>query len=533
MLDPATGEEFARIARGDARDIDRAVAAARAASSGPWGRLTAAERGRSCRAWRAHPSRSEELAALEARDTGKPMGQARADIAVAARYFEFYGGAADKVHGDTIPFLNGYNVMVLREPHGVTGHIMPWNYPAQMFGRSLAPALAVGNAAVLKPAEEACLTPLALAELAHGGRLSRRRVNVVTGLGEEAGAALFGHPGIDFISFTGSPEVGTLVQKAAAERTPALRAGARRQVAADRLRRCRSGARRRRRPEGHRAERRADLLGRQPRAGPAIGLRRVHRQRSPSAFAHSVAGTPEMDLDCGPVINADQQRAGRGLHRARAQDSGMPMLAAGPDRRGRAAGRLLRGADAVRAGAARPCAGARRGVRPGARRDPLRRRGRRDRRSPTAPTTASSPASGPEWRAPDAHGQGACAPARSSSTATAPAAASSCPSAASSERPRPREGLHGAGGILRRQDRRPTTGSDDAVVPAGLYQSSSTWMYPSGMSDAPVLVRSGVVLFSVAMSMTNTSPVASMARWLQMIVCDLGAIGRESRVAAG
>ena len=107
----------------------------------------------------------DELATLEALDTGKPMKQAKADITAAARYFEYYGAAADKVHGETIPFMNGFFVTTEHLPHGVTGHIIPWNYPAQMFGRSLAPALAMGNATVIKPAEDACLSSLRLAEL--------------------------------------------------------------------------------------------------------------------------------------------------------------------------------------------------------------------------------------------------------------------------------------------------------------------------------------------------------------------------------
>src|SRR5258708_29641686 len=162
-------------------------------------------------------SNHEELSQLEARDCGKPMKQARADIRAAARYFEFYGSAADKVYGDTLPFLDGYMVTIMREPKGVTGHIIPWNYPAQMFGRSLAPALAMGNAVVMKPAEDACVTPVRMAQLAQEVGFPPGALNVVTGIGEEAGAALASHPGIDFMSFTGSPEVGTLVQKAAAE----------------------------------------------------------------------------------------------------------------------------------------------------------------------------------------------------------------------------------------------------------------------------------------------------------------------------
>src|SRR5690606_5006680 len=160
---------------------------------------------------------AEELAQLEALDTGKAMKLARNDIAATARYFEYYGGAADKLHGETIPFLEGYQVMIVREPRGVAGHIIPWNYPAQMFGRTIAAALAAGNTAVLKPAEEACLSIIRLTELANEVGIPAGGINLVTGYGEEAGAPLSSHNDIDFLSFTGSPEVGTLVQKAAAD----------------------------------------------------------------------------------------------------------------------------------------------------------------------------------------------------------------------------------------------------------------------------------------------------------------------------
>ena len=219
MISPSDGHAFAKIARGTKADVDAAVKAARHAfEEGAWSKLTAVERGRlMTKLGEAILAHHEELSQLEARDCGKPMKQARADITAAARYFEYYGGAADKVHGDTIPFFDGYMVTILREPKGVTGHIIPWNYPAQMFGRSLAPALAMGNAVVMKPAEDACVAPLRMAQLAQEVGFPDGALNVVTGVGEEAGAALAAHPGIDFISFTGSPEVGTLVQKAAAE----------------------------------------------------------------------------------------------------------------------------------------------------------------------------------------------------------------------------------------------------------------------------------------------------------------------------
>ena len=218
MIAPAEGVAFAAIAAGDKPDIDLAVAAARRAfESGAWSRLNAAERGRLLlRLGRLVEDHAEEIARLEARDTGKPMKQARADAVAVARYFEYYGGAADKLHGDTVPFLDGFFVATVWEPKGVTAHIIPWNYPGQMFGRTVAPSLAVGNACVIKPAEEACLVPLRLAELAAEAGFPEGAINVVPGLGEEAGAALANHPGIDFISFTGSVEVGTLIQTAAA-----------------------------------------------------------------------------------------------------------------------------------------------------------------------------------------------------------------------------------------------------------------------------------------------------------------------------
>ena len=218
VVSPSDGLAIGRAQESGRPDVDAAVAAARDAfESGPWSRMTAAERGRLLLAAAdLIADEAEDLAALEALDTGKPTTQARNDIAATVRYFEYYGGGADKVHGETIPFLQTHQVQTIREPLGVTAHIIPWNYPAQMFGRTLAPALAMGNAVVLKPAEEACMTPLRLAELLRQAGFPPGSLNVVTGLGETAGAALARHPGINFVSFTGSPEVGTEVQAAAA-----------------------------------------------------------------------------------------------------------------------------------------------------------------------------------------------------------------------------------------------------------------------------------------------------------------------------
>ena len=219
MENPSTGETAGEISAGGPEEIDAAVSAARRALQGPWGGLSATDRGRILsRMSAAVLDQTEALAQLEALDVGKPLSQARADARALARYLEYYGGAADKLDGETIPYLSGYTVLTLREPLGVTGHIIPWNYPMQIVGRSVVAALAVGNAAVLKPAEEASLSALAFARIATDCGLPHGALNVVPGLGEEAGAALSSHPGVDHISFTGSGPVGTRIQRAAAER---------------------------------------------------------------------------------------------------------------------------------------------------------------------------------------------------------------------------------------------------------------------------------------------------------------------------
>ena len=216
LTSPSDGTALCEIARAGVGDVDAAVGAARAALDGDWGRATALERGRLlARLGELVTERAGELARLEALDVGKPLAQAKADVVALARYCEFYAGAADKVHGQTLPYLDGYTVYTLREPHGVTGHIVPWNYPMQIVGRSVGAALAMGNACVLKPAEEACLTALAFGELTRMAGFPAGAVNVVPGLGAEAGAALAGHPGVQHVSFTGSVATGEAVQVAA------------------------------------------------------------------------------------------------------------------------------------------------------------------------------------------------------------------------------------------------------------------------------------------------------------------------------
>jgi aldehyde dehydrogenase (NAD+) len=217
VLDPATGEACGSIPRGTEREIDTAVDAARRAFEREWRKTTTAHRSALLRSLsNLIAERAEELAALESLDTGKPLSQARTDVAVAARYFGFYASAVECLDGATIGAASGAHAYTRREPFGVTAHIIPWNYPIQVASRSAAPSLAAGNACVVKPAEEASLTPLRLGELALDAGFPPGVLNVVPGLGHEAGAALSAHPGINYLSFTGSREVGTLVAQAAA-----------------------------------------------------------------------------------------------------------------------------------------------------------------------------------------------------------------------------------------------------------------------------------------------------------------------------
>jgi len=217
VLDPATGRVFALVARCGAAEIDQAVAAARTAFEQVWRHVDAEHRAALCRRMaevlRAH---REELALLETLDTGKPISQARTDVDVAARYFEYYGATLEALFGNTV--LNTAEVFTytMIEPFGVSAHIVPWNYPLQVAARTAAPALAAGNTCVLKPSEDAPLTTLRLAELAADAGFPAGVLNAVPGYGVEAGARLAAHPGIDHLAFTGSREVGQRVMTAAA-----------------------------------------------------------------------------------------------------------------------------------------------------------------------------------------------------------------------------------------------------------------------------------------------------------------------------
>ena len=217
VIDPSTRDVLAQVARGGQREIDLAVTAAAEASE-KWRRLSARERaGHLRRVGESVALDRENLALLESQDTGKPLSQARADADVAARYFEFYANALESFHGESIPSMSDIVAYTRNVPLGVTGHIIPWNYPMQIACRTLAPAIAVGNCAVVKPAEDAPLTVLRIARLAHEAGLPDGVLNVVSGLGEEAGQALAEHAGISHLSFTGSVPIGALVSRLAAD----------------------------------------------------------------------------------------------------------------------------------------------------------------------------------------------------------------------------------------------------------------------------------------------------------------------------
>ena len=326
---PSDGKVFASIPASGAVDVDRAVKAARRAfDSGPWGRMPAVERGRCLtRLFHLVEKHGDELAALESRDTGKPVRQGRADVAATMRYYEFYGGAGDKIHGDTIPFLEGYTALTLREPHGVVAGVIPWNYPLQILARVAGAALAMGNTLVVKPAEDASLTAIRIAQLALEAGIPEGVFNVVTGYGREAGAALSAHPGVDYVTFTGSPLTGTAIQQAAAinNRGVTLELGGKSPqiVFADAD-----------------VETALPVLvnaiiqngGQTCSAGSRILIEKPVYERVAAGlaerFSQLTAGPHEADLDLGALINPTQKERVAGLVAA-AEEAGVPVLARG------------------------------------------------------------------------------------------------------------------------------------------------------------------------------------------------------------
>ena len=220
VLDPATNRPFARVASGSRDDVNAAVEAARAAFNSPeWRDLDPSKRGRLL--WllgqqvRDH---FEELSRLESQNVGKPLREAKGDMAYVYKLFEYYAGLADKIQGETIPVPGSRFDYTVREPLGVTAHIAPWNYPLLLASRGVAPALAAGNAVVLKPATLTPLTALKLGELAGAAGFPPGVMNVVTGPGRDVGGALAAHPEVDSVTFTGSTETGKQLLRVVADR---------------------------------------------------------------------------------------------------------------------------------------------------------------------------------------------------------------------------------------------------------------------------------------------------------------------------
>ncbi|HEY0154809.1 MAG TPA: betaine-aldehyde dehydrogenase [Longimicrobium sp.] len=218
-MNPSTAEPLTQVASAAEADVDRAVRAAREAfENGPWPGMDARARGRVLYAIAdGLEARADELARMEAMDNGKPVREARMiDVKESIDCFRYYAGWADKIEGDVIPVPGPYLNYTRREPMGVCGAIIPWNYPLQMAAWKVAPAIACGNTMVLKPAEQTPLTALELARVASEAGLPAGVLNVLTGFGESAGAALVRHPDVDKIAFTGSTEVGKIIQREAA-----------------------------------------------------------------------------------------------------------------------------------------------------------------------------------------------------------------------------------------------------------------------------------------------------------------------------
>jgi acyl-CoA reductase-like NAD-dependent aldehyde dehydrogenase len=216
--DPATGKIIAELPAATAGEVEHAVSCASDALKGPWRAVTPAQRGRilyeTARLIRKHADR---LAKIETLDSGKPLREALGDVETSAAYFEYYAGIADKLQGDTIPLGSDYLSFTLHEPVGVTAHIIPWNFPLVTTARGVAPALAAGNTAVVKPATQTPLTAIMLADLLDQAGLPKGVYNVVTGQGSVIGPALTGHGDVAHVTFTGSVETGKHVMKSAAD----------------------------------------------------------------------------------------------------------------------------------------------------------------------------------------------------------------------------------------------------------------------------------------------------------------------------
>ena len=219
VVNPATEEVIAEVASAEQSDVDAAVAAARAALDGPWGKMSARERGRLV--WKIGEKlmeRADEIARLETLHNGKPIFESRQiEVPAAAECFQYFAGWADKIHGETIPVKGNYLTYTLREPVGVVAAIMPWNFPLLLAAWKVAPALACGNTVIIKPASQTPLTALALAEIAQEVGLPPGVLNVITGPGSKVGQMIVEHPGIDKIAFTGDTSTGKGIMRGSAE----------------------------------------------------------------------------------------------------------------------------------------------------------------------------------------------------------------------------------------------------------------------------------------------------------------------------
>ena len=219
VVNPATEEVIAEVASAEQGDVDAAVAAARAALAGPWGRLSARERGRLI--WKIGEKlleKADDIARLETLHNGKPIFESRQiEVPASAECFQYFAGWADKIHGETLPVKGNYLTYTLREPIGVVAAIVPWNFPLLLTSWKVGPALAAGNTVIIKPASQTPLTALALADIARELGVPPGVINVVTGPGSTVGQMLVQHPGIDKIAFTGDTTTGKAIMKGSAE----------------------------------------------------------------------------------------------------------------------------------------------------------------------------------------------------------------------------------------------------------------------------------------------------------------------------
>jgi aldehyde dehydrogenase (NAD+) len=219
VVNPATEETIVEVASAERADVDAAVAAARAALDGPWGKLSARDRGRLV--WRIGEqliARADEIARLETLHNGKPIFESRQiEVPAAAECFQYYAGWADKIHGETVPVKGNFLTYTLREPVGVVAAIVPWNFPLLLTAWKVAPALACGNTVIIKPASQTPLTALALAEVAAEVGLPPGVLNVLTGPGATVGQMIVEHPGIDKIAFTGDTSTGRQIMKGSSD----------------------------------------------------------------------------------------------------------------------------------------------------------------------------------------------------------------------------------------------------------------------------------------------------------------------------